>query len=195
MRTALGWGGIAVLVLLLLLSGSSDAGIQVQRHLGELDVEGWLLCAQEGKVYLVELRWAGRKGVPKTVPNGWTVSSPTLSNPTGWLLAADPADASPYIHSNAGKGEHAHWGIEVQERILPKRYGGGLKEGKSGLTFKLRRSGGKFDGWYVAAEKLSAEQEKRLGREPVLRALKLERDPKQAVGFTYFETLFEVTGK
>ena len=184
MKRRLAWH-LAGVTAMLLAAGGAGAAVQGKKHLCALSVGGWQLSEKDGRAYLAE----ARRGKAEK----WYVSAPTVTDQGGRALSADPKGRSPSVHLVRDKGPHTRWTFEVLTHFHPRpaRDEPRLKEGVSGIQFKLRVAGGPYKGWYVAAE----GQEKGKGRDRVLRPLKLVKDRSEAAVFTYVEVKYEVDHK
>jgi hypothetical protein len=173
----------------LALAGGVQAGVQAREYVCSLDVGGWQLCEKDGRVYLAP----PGPGMRGRGMGQWYVSAPTVKDQKGRLLAADPRGRSPSVRLVRDRGDHAQWTFQITTLLLPRRYrGSGLKEGPSGIHFKLKMAGGPFKGWYLGAEAPPERRKEAKGREPRLRALKLVKDRRQAAVFTYVEVRYRV---
>jgi hypothetical protein len=185
MKRLSAWHLASVVATFLAAPGGGEAAVQGKKYVCALSVGGWRLCEKDGRAYLAE---AGRGKAEK-----WYVSAPTVKDQVGRALSADPKGRSPSVHLVRDKGPHTRWTFEVLTHLHPRpaKDEPHLKEGVSGIEFKLRVAAGPYKGWYVAAE----EPKKRKGRDPVLRPLKLVKDRFEAAVFTYVEAEYEVDHK
>jgi len=185
-------------VALLAISGTAWGGIQRKTFVGSLTAENLSLYEKDGLVCLFESGDVKSPDVERHLLKTWKLSAPTVTLENGLLLAVDPKGETTEVRLVKEKGEHTRWTFEIDSKIVPSGEHPGrraLLTGNSGYRFRVRVAEGKYQGWYLAAEKHSDDQKPVDREELVLRNLKLVQDAKSALLLTYIDTHYEAIHK
>lgn len=191
------WQGSGAIVLLFLGSQPVQAGIQVRDRICWVGTGDWQLREVGGEICLVPCRWNRNDRFPSDREFPWQISTPTIKDPNGHLLASDPAGRKPSVHLVDKKGTNTRWVFLIDLRLSPGRAKGeepGMKAGPSGFTFRVKQAEGPFEGWYLAAGEADTRTDGD-GKEITVRPVKLVKDVREATTFTYIETNYFVDHK
>jgi hypothetical protein len=189
-RTAWQLAGLAA--VLLGSVGSARAAVQGRSDVGWLGSGDWQLREQDGEACLVPSRFPKSGWPPPEKRHEWTVNTPTIQGKSGKFLGIDPEGRTASVLLVKDKGVNTRWTFDIVSNLKPgpsTEERGRFKEGHEGFRFRVLVAEGPFKGWYLACE------EPPEGKETAPRRLKLVREAREAILFTYVDTNYFVDHK
>jgi hypothetical protein len=191
MKQRMVWQLAGLAAVVLGAAATARAAVQGRSDVYWLGSGDWQLRERDGEACLVPCRLPKGGWPPPKRQHEWTVSTPTIESQSGKFLACDPEGRTPSVHLVKEKGANTRWTFDIVSKIRPglAREKGAKFEGLEGFHFRVLVAEGPFKGWYLACE------EPQEGKETAPRRLKLVRDVKEAIVFTYVETNYFVDHK
>jgi hypothetical protein len=151
--------------LLLALTNPTLAKIATTSLPGTVSIEGWQFKANSD----------GQLGLARADSRRWTISAPTMTDPQGLFVSANPDGETPTVHLVPEQSPDTKWAFEFLNDFGPNP-----TTGTTGYRFRMKVAEGPFQDWYIGVDPLPAAS-----ATPAWRPLKLVQDRRLAAGIEY----------
>jgi hypothetical protein len=152
------------------MTSPASAKIATTSLPGTVSIEGWQFKANSD----------GQLGLARADSRRWTISAPTMTDPKGLFVSANPDGETPTVHLVSEQGLNAKWAFEFLDDFGPTR-----TSGTEGYRFRMKVAEGPFKDWYIGVDPLPASAMTSPHLAPQWRPLKLVQDRKLAAGIEY----------